>query len=183
MKLIFLIGSAAVGKMTVGQELSKITNLHLFHNHMTIEPVMEVFGYYREETIRKLRNVIFEDFANSEHYGMIYTCVWVFDKQSYWEYMEYVEKIFENIGSEIYCVELMSSLEIRLQRNATDNRLKNKKSKRNIAESNQRLVWDDENYRCVSNDGEIPFVNYMRIDNSHLEPDVVAQMIKDKFSL
>ena len=37
MKVLFLIGDAAVGKMTVGQELSKITKLRLFHNHMTIE--------------------------------------------------------------------------------------------------------------------------------------------------
>ena len=40
MKLLFLFGDAAVGKMTVGQELAKITDLRLFHNHMTIEPVI-----------------------------------------------------------------------------------------------------------------------------------------------
>lgn len=39
MKLLFMIGNAVVGKMTVGQELAKITGLKLFHNHMTIEPV------------------------------------------------------------------------------------------------------------------------------------------------
>ena len=33
MKLLFLFGNAAVGKMTVGQELMKITDLRLFHNH------------------------------------------------------------------------------------------------------------------------------------------------------
>ena len=44
MKLVFILGNAAVGKMTVGQALMKITNLRLFHNHMTIEPVMEIFG-------------------------------------------------------------------------------------------------------------------------------------------
>ena len=44
MKFVFIIGDAAVGKMTVGQELMKITDLRLFHNHMTIEPVIEIFG-------------------------------------------------------------------------------------------------------------------------------------------
>ena len=44
MKLVLIIGSGAVGKMTVGQELMKITDLRLFHNHMMIEPVIEVFG-------------------------------------------------------------------------------------------------------------------------------------------
>ena len=42
MKLMFLTGNAAVGKMTVGQELMKITPLRLFHNHMTIEPVLGI---------------------------------------------------------------------------------------------------------------------------------------------
>ena len=44
MKLVFIFGDAAVGKMTVGQELIKITDLRLFYNHMTIEPVLEIFG-------------------------------------------------------------------------------------------------------------------------------------------
>lgn len=44
MKLLFLFGNAAVGKMTVGQELTEITAMKLFHNHMSIEPVLEIFG-------------------------------------------------------------------------------------------------------------------------------------------
>lgn len=55
MKLVFLIGDAAVGKMTVGQELMKRTGLRLFHNHMTIEPVLEIFGYYHKAAIDSLR--------------------------------------------------------------------------------------------------------------------------------
>ena len=67
MKLLFLIGDAAVGKMTVGQELMKLTGLRLFHNHMTIEPVIEIFGYYESKTISKLREVIFEEFTKSNN--------------------------------------------------------------------------------------------------------------------
>ena len=35
--LVIIIGPHAVGKMTVGQELARITDLRLFHNHMSIE--------------------------------------------------------------------------------------------------------------------------------------------------
>lgn len=35
MKFILLFGPQAVGKMTIGHELEKITELKLFHNHMT----------------------------------------------------------------------------------------------------------------------------------------------------
>ncbi len=73
MKLLFLIGNTAVGKMTVGQELMKRTGLRLFHNHMTIELVLEVFGGFRAGAVRRLRDVIFEEFASSGGYGLIFT--------------------------------------------------------------------------------------------------------------
>lgn len=37
MDLVIIIGAQSSGKMTVGQELSKITDLKLFHNHISIE--------------------------------------------------------------------------------------------------------------------------------------------------
>ena len=43
-KFIMIVGPQAVGKMTVGQELSKITNLKLLHNHMTIELLTKIFA-------------------------------------------------------------------------------------------------------------------------------------------
>ena len=48
MKFILITGPQAVGKMTVGQELTKITDLKLLHNHMTIEVVTKIFDYSKE---------------------------------------------------------------------------------------------------------------------------------------
>ncbi len=75
-----MIGNAAVGKMTVGQELAKITGLRLFHNHMTVEPVLEIFGEFNSETIKRFRQVVFEEFAKANNYGMIFTYMWAFDQ-------------------------------------------------------------------------------------------------------
>ena len=183
MKLVFLIGNSAVGKMTVGQELMKLTGLRLFHNHMMIEPVLDIFGAFRGETILKLREVVFQEFAKSDHYGMIHTIMWAFDMPSDWEYISHVADIFQQQGGEVYYVELLASQEIRLQRNETSNRLLNKASKRDLEASRARLLRDDANHRLESLPGEIPFENYMRIDNSYLEPDVVATMIRDRFGL
>lgn len=181
MKLLFLIGDAAVGKMTVGQELMKITELRLFHNHMTIEPVIEIFGRYDRKTIDELREVIFQNFAASGNYGMIFTLMMDFDLPSEWENLEHIKSIFSPYGTEFYYVELIASQEIRLKRNGTENRLLNKASKRDLAVSNQRLIRDDQNHRCVSYEGEIPFDHYLRIDNSDKEPDEVAKIIKESF--
>lgn len=183
MKLVFILGNAAVGKMTVGQELMKITDLRLFHNHMTIEPVIEIFGAYDSKTIIELRDLIFTNFAASDNYGMIFTLMMAFDQQSDWDYLEHIKSIFTPYGTEFYYVELIASQEIRLKRNETENRLKNKPSKRDLSVSNQRLTDDDRKYRCVSYEGEIPFENYLRIDNSDKSPEEAALLIKETFRL
>lgn len=183
LKLIFLIGDAAVGKMTVGQELMKITGLRLFHNHMTIELVLEVFGYFHGKSSNRIREVVFEEFAATDNYGLIFTYMWAFDQKFDWDYVEYVTNIFRKKGADIYYVELVASQEIRLQRNITENRLKHKASKQDIENSNQRLINADRKYRCVSNNDEIQFENYIKIDNSNLSPELVAKMIKERFDL
>jgi hypothetical protein len=49
MTLVILTGPQAVGKMTVGQQLETLTDLTLFHNHMTIDLVGNFFGYNTDE--------------------------------------------------------------------------------------------------------------------------------------
>lgn len=178
MKLVIIIGSGAVGKMTVGQELMKITDLRLFHNHMMIEPVIEIFDSFDGKVIQRLREVIFEEFLRSDQEGMIFTFMWAFDMPSDREYIMNVAKKFD----EVYCVELVADQSVRLERNRTENRLKNKASKRDLSISDQRLIREDTNHRLVSLEGEIPFENYLRIDNTNLAPDAVAKIIKEQFS-
>ena len=183
MKLVFLIGDAAVGKMTVGQELMKQTGLRLFHNHMMIEPVIEIFGSFNGYVTQQLREVIFHEFAKSDNKGMIFTYLWAFDMQSDWDYVAHVSDIFRQQGAEIYYVELIAPQEVRLQRNETANRLAHKASKRDLEASRARLLRDDANYRCVSLPGEIPFENYLRIDNSEISAETAAKMIQEHFAL
>ena len=42
---------------------------------------------------------------------------------------------------------------------------------------------DEEKYRLVSKEGEIPFENYLRIDNSELSASEAAMLIKQTFDL
>lgn len=181
MKLLFMIGDTAVGKMTVGQELAKRTPFRLFHNHMTIEPVIEVFGGYNHKVVSQMREMIFEEFAASDQYGMIFTYMWAFDQQADWDYVEHVKRIFAPYGTEFYYVELIAPQAVRLERNGTENRLAHKASKRDIEFSNRLLIEDDKNYRCVSLPGEIPFDNYLRIENADVPPEEAARMICERF--
>ena len=183
MDLIVLIGSGAVGKMTVGQELMKISDFRLFHNHMMIEPVIEVFGDYCGPVVGRLREVIFEEFLKTKYRGMIFTYMWAFDMQEDWDYIRSVAERFEATSGNVDYVELVADQSVRLERNRTENRLRNKASKRDLAVSQERLLREDSRYRLVSRDGEIPFENYIRIDNTRMEPQEAARLIKDKFAL
>ena len=162
MKLVLIIGSGAVGKMSVGMELAKRTNLRLFHNHMMIEPVLDIFGYHNGKLVDKLRNMILDEFVQSKQVGLIFTYMWAFDLQEDWDYILSVASKFD----EVYCIELVASQQVRLVRNKTDNRLSHKPSKRNLDFSSNRILHEDEHYRLISNENEIPFDNYMKIDNT-----------------
>ena len=141
--------------------------------------MIDVFGHFHGRAIQQLREVIFNEFLKTDNAGMIFTVMWAFDMPSDLEYVMSVAEKFD----EVYCVELIADQAVRLERNKTENRLKNKASKRDLAASEERVLNEDANHRLVSNPGEIPFENYIRIDNTHLAPDIVAQMIKEKFNL
>lgn len=186
MKFIIITGPQAVGKMTVGQELVKITNLKLLHNHMTIEVLTKIFDYNRD-SFRKLneefRIKIFEEFAKSNQEGMIFTTTWDFDDKEEWKRVYKYIQIFKKYNSQIYIVELEANLDERLKRNKMENRLLNKPSKRNLDWSEKDLLKSVEKYRFNSIENEIKEENYIRIDNTNIEADIVAKMIKEKFDL
>jgi len=185
MKIVFIFGPSAVGKMTVGQELAKITDLRLFHNHMMLEPVLEIFGGKNERkgiVLSRLREVICEEFALSGHSGLIMTGLMDMNNPNWEDLLAPVRKIFEPHNAEFYYVELRASQEVRLGRNITENRLQHKASKRDFEKSNWLLVKDDDKH-FYHEDSEINVENYIKIDNTDLAPDVVARMIKERFGL
>lgn len=187
LKFVTIIGPQAVGKMTVGQELAKITGLKLFHNHMTIELVSPFFDYGSPEgkkLVNSFRMQLFEEMAKSNQEGLIFTWIWAFDEGKKEEdYYQKITDIFRKQGAEIYLVELEACLEERLKRNETSNRLQHKPTKRNIEWSKAEIIKSAEKHRLNSYPGEINEKNYLRIDNTNLSAEKVAQMIKEKFKL
>ncbi|PKG21583.1 AAA family ATPase [Niallia nealsonii] len=185
MQFVLIFGPQAVGKMTVGQELEKITELKLFHNHMTIELVYPLFGFSQEtwRLVDLFRLEIFKEVAKSDLSGMIFTYVWAFDQQEDWDFVETICRIFEEKGGDIYFVELEADFEERLIRNKTPHRLEHKPTKRNIKQSERELKSSMDVYRLNSIKGEIKRRNYIKINNTKLQPEAVAKMIKDQFHL
>ena len=45
MRLVFIYGPAASGKLTVARELAALTGLPVFHNHLVVDAVLAVFPF------------------------------------------------------------------------------------------------------------------------------------------
>lgn len=78
-----LFGPPAVGKMTIGRAVAKNSSFLLFHNHMTIEPLLETFGHgtppFNTLNTESRRRVLEE----AARYGvdLIFSVVWALDSQ------------------------------------------------------------------------------------------------------
>src|SRR5699024_8201196 len=185
MKFVLIFGPQAVGKMTVGQELEKITGLKLFHNHMTIELLEPFLGFSSEmwNLSNQFRMEIFKSVAKSEQEGLTFTYVWAFDQQEDWDFVDGVCEIFESEGASIYFVELEADIDERLERNKNPHRLEHKPTKRNVKWSENELKETMKKYRLNSRKGEIKKENYIRINNTNLNSVEVAKMISEKLNL
>lgn len=184
-KFILIYGPQAVGKMTVGHELTKITDLKLFHNHMSIDLFHPFFGF-GSETWRLadlLRKEFFESFSRTDQYGLIFTYVWGFDLQGDWDFVKQTCDIFESKGAEIYFVELEADITKRIERNSTPFRLDQKPTKRNVEQSEKDLLNTADKHRLNSHEGEIQTENYLRINNTDLSAEETAKQIKERFNL
>lgn len=183
--LVWLFGPPAVGKMTVGLELSRLTGLPLFHNHVSIEAVLPVFRYGTppfNRIVGRFRDHVFQEAARSDLPGLVFTMMWAFDIESDLKFVEKQKAVFEAEGARTVFVELQAPLAVRIERNASELRLSAKPSKRDVAASRERLVSADSAYQLDSG-GDFPFPEYLRIDNTDLAPSAAAEMIARHFGL
>ena len=63
------------------------------------------------------------------------------------------------------------------------NRMERKASKKDVEWSKANLLQDAENHKLNTDEGETCFENHIKIDNTHLEPDEVADRVIREFGL
>jgi hypothetical protein len=184
MTLLVIFGPPAVGKMTVGRSIADASDFRLFHNHHTIEPLLDVFDYGTPPFNRLLgefRQRVLEEAAASGT-NLVFTYVWDLDDQRDLAQVRRHVQPFVDEGRRIVFVELSAGLEVRLERNRTEHRLTEKKSKRdlewsdaNVREMEQYLMSTD---RATVADDVLSAYPHLRIDNTDKPPeDVAAQVL------
>lgn len=183
--LIIICGPQAVGKMTVAESLRDKLKYNFMMNHDSIEMSDKIFGF--ATPAQKEFNAIFREkafeLAVKHNVDLLFTYVCAFEMEQEREYLTGLADLFRSNGGNFYFVELSADLDTRLARNETPHRLEKKASKRDLEWSKSNLLKDVKNHRLNSDEGEIWFENHIKIDNTHLEPDEVADMVIKRFHL
>ena len=186
MHLIVITGPIAVGKMTVGRELSQRTGYPLFHNHMTVEPLVGIFPFGSESYGRlttAIRSMIIAEAVRADRPGLIMTIVVDFDDPADPQRLADRVAPVTAAGGTVDYVELIADQATRLGREGTALRLEHKATKRDVESSRRLLRMIDETARTSSH-GDFPLAGrHPLIDNTDLTADLVAQRMIEQLGL
>ena len=183
--LMIVIGPQAVGKMTVAKVIKEKIGYAVSTNHDSLEVPARIFGW-GTPSFKEMRNMMRKEIFNlsiKNDVNLIFTYIVDFNDKKEFKFLDDLKNKYEKSGGKFYLVELETNLEERLKRNVTEERLQEKPTKRDIERSNKELVDSMDKYRMNSNEGEITYKNYIRIDNTNLSPEEVANKVIKKFKL
>lgn len=109
MKLVFLYGPPAVGKLTVASELARLTQFKIFHNHLTVDLVESVFSRGTRPFVQLIWDVRFSIFAKAAEAdlsGLVFTMVYGRNREAL---MSRCVDVVEKAGGEVCFVHLTCS--------------------------------------------------------------------------
>ena len=175
MKLVFLYGPPAVGKLTVAKELSKLTGFKLFHNHLTTDLVASLFelgSEVRAEFINRYRLELIE--AGAKHgVNMIFTFVYAKGPDD--NFVKQVVRRVRKHGGEVCFVRLQCGNAELFRRVKSPSRKPFRKVK--VLKTLKEIIRDYDTF------SDFPYAKSLVIDNTRLSPRQVALKIRNHFGL
>ncbi|MEX1022944.1 MAG: AAA family ATPase [Dehalococcoidia bacterium] len=179
---LHIIGPQAVGKMTVGQALSRLTAAPLFHNHQVIDLLTEYFPFGTppfNRLVEDVRRGVIEEAAGAG-LNLVVTGALPFDDRYWLAILERWTASVQSRGGQAYFVELRAPLDVRLERNRHEHRRAHKKTDWATDEALRAL---SEEHRWYS-DGDFPWPErHLVIDNTSVTPEEAARRIVEHFGL
>jgi len=174
MKLLFIYGPPASGKLTIAEKLSELTNIPMFHNHLSRDLVKDI---YKEDLLKhydlvdKIRFDVLE-YCVLNNTDLIFTYVYggSFDDENV---KNFIDKIEKN-GGTISFVELTATRKDLIARVGNESRRKYKKLTDKSVLKELTKTMDAFH---------IPFVKSLRINTSKLSADDSAELIVKELQL
>lgn len=174
MKLVFIHGAPAVGKLSVARELAKLTGFCLFHNHLTVDLVSSVFPFGSQPFVLLREQVwlsVFREAATND-VSLIFT--FNPERTVREQFIEDTIGVVESAGGKVYFVELtcsQSELERRIE---------------NPSRKEFGKLCSIEQYRALADAGAFRFCRLptgLSLDTSDRSPAETADLIGEYLSI
>ncbi|MDB5159985.1 MAG: hypothetical protein JWO99_248 [Candidatus Saccharibacteria bacterium] len=174
MKLLFLYGPPASGKLTIAEKLSASTDIPLFHNHLSRDLVQNIYKDALRQHYALVDTIRFEvlDYCAKHDTDLIFTYVYEGTDDDR-DIRRFIDIIESNHG-EVHFVELTANREDLIKRVDSDSRKQYKKLTDPV-----KMAKITEKMDIYS----IPFVESLKINTSELDPEAAVKLIAEAFSL
>jgi len=170
MRLLFIYGRPAVGKLTVAREVAALTGGRLFHNHLAVNLALSVYDFGTPGFIA-LREQVWNDVFRRVLTDRLPLLIFTFNPENTVS-QRYIDGLFAEVaatGGEVIPVELFANESIIEGRLGTESRLREGKS------------LDVSAYRVLRAQGvfESPAIRgpSLRIDTGKIAPSEAAVRI------
>jgi hypothetical protein len=183
-RVVTIIGPPAVGKMTVGRAVCELTGFRLFHNHMSIEPLLGLFEFGSpsfNRLNRLIRREIVAEAVAVDLPGLVFTYALALDSDDDIAHLRDLLAPATEAGVAVDVVELLAPQHVRLAREGGADRLDHKRSKRDVEWARAHVVEVEQRHRFTSDptgdDWPFPGFGHLRLDNAHASPAATAEAV------
>jgi hypothetical protein len=170
MKLLFIHGAPAVGKLTVARELAGMTGFRLFHNHLTVDLVSSLFPFGSEPFVELRERIWLAAFAEAARQNLSLIFTFNPERTVRDQFVGEAIQVVKSNGGEVVFVEL-TCVEEELERRMAD------ESRKEFG----KLASVDQ-YRSLKQAGAFAFPrlpNDLTLDTTKQSPRETAALIKD----
>lgn len=170
MKLVFLYGAPAVGKLTVARELARLTGFRLFHNHLTVDLVSSLFSFGSEPFILLREQIWLAAFGEAARQNVSLIFTFNPERTVRERFVQDTVDTVESAGGQLIFVELTCAEE-ELERRIED------ASRKEFG----KLASVDQ-YRSLKDAGAFHFPklpNGMSLDTTNQPPAETARLISE----
>ena len=171
MKLIFIHGAPAVGKLTVARELASATGFRLFHNHLTVDLVSSLFPFGSEPFILLREQIWLAAFAEAARQNLSLIFTFNPERTVRQRFIQDATEVVEAAGGKVVFVEL-TCVENELERRMED------ASRKEFGK-----LASIEQYRSLKATGAFEFPKLpegLSIDTTNRSPAESAQLIREQ---
>ncbi len=170
MKLVFIHGAPAVGKLTVARELAELSGFRLFHNHLTVDLLSSVFAFGSEPFVLIREQIWLSTFREAARYNVSLIFTFNPERTVRERFIKDAIEVVESAGGKIIFVELTCA-EDELER-----RLENP-SRKEFGK-----LASVEHYRSLKDSGAFLFPklpNGLSLDTTNQSPADSARLISE----